>query len=164
MKMLFKNLSAKRAMRAIRAIRPRNRVDFKSALAIATLPGIVLLILQDAFIVLDVYERYFSSLDILMHLVGGACVAWAAMVLVAYAIRENKLPRMPFWFVVAFCVGTAITVGVLWEFYEFMNDFFMNTNQQLAQYGVNDTMKDLADDLMGALILSVVTGRKMLKN
>jgi hypothetical protein len=51
------------------------------------------------------------------------------MVLVAYAVRENKLPRMPFWFVVAFCVGIAITVGVLWEFYEFMSDFFANTNQ-----------------------------------
>jgi hypothetical protein len=28
---------------------------------------------------------------------------------------------------------------------------------------VSDTMKDLSDDLMGALILSAVTGRKMLK-
>jgi hypothetical protein len=139
------------------------RLDLRSALALALLPGIFLMVLQYIFLEFNVYEWYFPQLDIPMHIMGGATVAWAAWALLSYAIGAKKLPSLPFWFAVAFAVGIAATVGILWEFYEFVTDVVFNTHGQMWQFGPGDTMKDFANDLMGAFLLSVLVGRKMLK-
>jgi len=139
------------------------RLDRNTAIALALLPGVMLMVVQRIFIVTHAYDWYLPQLDIPMHIIGGASVAWAAWALMSYARSVKKLPKLPFWFSVLVAVSAAALVGVLWEHYEFLNDVFLHTDQQLAQYGTADTMKDLADDLIGALLLSVLVGRRMLK-
>ena len=139
--------------------------DWNTSLALACLPGMLLVfVLQKVFLYLNIYTWYFNQLDVFMHLIGGASVAWAVWAIMSYARSIKKLPPLPFWFAVMFAVGMALTVGVFWEFYEFLSDQLLHTDHQLVQFGVADTMKDLADDLIGALLLSVLVGRKMLKN
>ena len=139
------------------------RVDRNTAFALALLPGIMLMVVQQIFLTTHVYEWYLPQLDIPMHIIGGASVAWAVWALMNYARSEKKLPKLPFWFSVFIAVGAAALVGVLWEHYEFLHDVYLHTDEQLAQFGTSDTMKDLADDLLGGFLLSVLIGRKMLK-
>lgn len=139
------------------------QIDGKTAIALAVFPGIILMVLQYIFIEYNVYTWYFPQLDIPMHIVGGASVAWAVWVALSYLIQIKQLPKMPFWFAIAFVVGMTATVGIAWEFYEFIGDIMNNTQQQMWQFGPGDTMKDFADDIIGAFILSMAIGRKMLK-
>ncbi len=139
------------------------RVDRNTAFALALLPGIMLMVVQQIFLTTHVYEWYLPQLDIPMHIIGGASVAWAVWALMNYARSVKKLPKLPFWFSVFIAVGAAALVGVLWEHYEFLHDVYLHTDEQLAQFGTSDTMKDLADDLIGGFLLSVLIGRKMLK-
>ncbi len=139
---------------------PKRKLDRNSALAIALLPGIMLIVIHGIFTVTNIYEWYFPQLDIPMHILGGASVAWAAWALVYYARSVKKLPRLPFWFGALCAVGITAIVGVVWEFYEFIHDVLTGS---LFQLGTADTMKDLADDLLGAFILSLLVGKKLLK-
>lgn len=139
------------------------RLDRNTAFALALLPGIMLMVVQQIFLITHAYEWYLPQLDIPMHIMGGASVAWAVWTLTCYARTVKKLPKLPFWFSVFVAVGTSALVGVLWEHYEFLHDVFLHTQEQLAQYGTSDTMKDLADDLIGGFLLSVLVGRRMLK-
>ena len=69
-------------------------------------------------------------------------------------------------FVAMFAFCFAVTLGVLWEIYEFTIDFFLGTNSQkyalesgellVSQAALMDTMKDLIVDAIGALIMSVI--------
>jgi len=138
-------------------------IDGRTAMALAVFPGIILMVLQYIFLEYNVYTWYFPQLDIPMHILGGASVAWAAWVGIAYSIRIKKLPKLPFWFAIIFAVGVAAIVGIAWEFYEFIGDVINNTSQQMWQFGPGDTMKDFADDIIGAVLLSIAVGKKMLK-
>lgn len=148
---LFKNLAQK------------NKLDFRSVLMIGLLPGIVLLLIHDVFLKTNIYY-VIANMDVAMHLIGGAAVAWATWVFAVYCYEAKKLPKLPLGFLVLFAVGMACTVGVVWEFYEFIHDVFTGSDyQNILTTGVADTMKDLADDLIGAFVLSVIAGPKMLK-
>jgi hypothetical protein len=64
----------------------------------------------------------------------------------------------------AFCF--AVTLGVVWEIYEFTMDYFLNTNMQkyalengellVGKAALADTMKDLIVDAIGAFVMSVI--------
>jgi hypothetical protein len=139
------------------------RPDRNTAFALALLPGIMLFVLEYVFRFLNFYGGSFSQIDIAMHILGGASVAWAVWAFMRYARAVKKMPILPFWFSVIFVVGAAAIVGVLWEQYQFLHDTFFHTDYQLTEFGISDTMKDLADDLIGGFLLSVLVGRKMLK-
>ncbi len=139
------------------------RVDRNTAIALALLPGIIVFIFEYIFSVLGFREGLFAQFDIILHILGGASVAWAAWVYVGYAQAVKKLPPLPFWLGVIFAVGAAAIVGVLWEHYQFLHDTFLHTDEQQLEFGIADTMKDLADDLIGGLLLSVLVGGRMSK-
>ena len=66
-----------------------------------------------------------------------------------------------------------MTMGMLWEIYEFSVDYFFGTNMQkfaleggvpkVGQEALMDTMKDIIVDTVGALVMSVL-GYLSLKN
>ena len=141
----------------------KSRLDRNTAIALALLPGIMLFVLAYVMGILNIKEGPFSQFDIILHVLGGGTVAWAAWVFMSYARMIKKLPPLPFWFSAAFAVGIAAIVGVLWEHYQFLHDVFLHTDEQQYEFGTADTMKDLANDLIGGLLLSVLVGRKMLK-
>ena len=138
-------------------------LDRNTAFALALLPGIMLFVLEYIFRSLNFYEGSFSQIDIAMHILGGASVAWVAWAFMRYARTVKKLPLLSFWFSVLAAVGAAAIVGVLWEQYQFLHDTFLHTDYQLMEFGISDTMKDLADDLIGGFLLSILIGRRMLK-
>ena len=69
-------------------------------------------------------------------------------------------------FVATFAFCFAVTLGVVWEIYEFSADYIMGTNMQkfgteagelfLGQAALMDTMKDLIVDTIGAFVISVI--------
>ncbi len=99
--------------------------------------------------------HYIWWLDIPMHIAGGLWVALAALVLYyrssLVAVRDSGAH-----FVFAFAVASALSVGLVWELYEFSVAHAVS----LADDGTLDTLKDLGDDLLGALIAAFIFLRK----
>ena len=69
-------------------------------------------------------------------------------------------------FVVIFSFSFAVTLGVFWEIYEFAFDGILGLNMQkfaldggkelVGRAALNDTMKDLIVDAIGALVMSII--------
>ena len=115
--------------------------------------GILLLAIHAILASLSLYQQY-PVLDIPMHFFGGVIVAWF---FVAYVKSEqHKMSRLA-WLV---CIigGTAL-VGVVWEFYEWAMDTFVFPETQFMG-GLNDTLFDLAMDLLGACVVTTIMRRK----
>lgn len=56
-------------------------------------------------------------------------------------------------------------VGVFWEFFEFVSDFFVESKRSgLFQMGAADTLSDLFFDLLGGAALFVIYKIKMYNN
>ena len=81
----------------------------------------------------------------------------------------NKTDRVPMnlspVFVATFTFCFAVTLGVVWEIYEFTADGILHTNMQkfgledgtpfAGRLALMDTMKDLIVDTIGAAVMSV---------
>jgi hypothetical protein len=99
-----------------------------------------------AFHLFDMFPR----LDIPTHFMGGVAITY----FYRSAIRNSQgivgeIP-LPVQIIFAFtCTGTTI---ILWEFYENFMDHFLGFHMVL---GLEDTIKDMALGLLGALMLSL---------
>jgi len=94
------------------------------------------------------YERLWWW-DVLMH--GGAAIGFGLIgfIIILMLFRGNKYAAPPIalaWF--AFCY--AMTIGVLWEIFEFGMDEIFGLNMQKS--GLADTMYDLIVNTLGAFI------------
>lgn len=91
--------------------------------------------------------------DIAMHVFGGAWIALFSLYLLGKRVPVFDITKhkgMTFFIV----LGFAALAGVLWEFYEYLGDvFILDKYPFMAQQGgVFDTLKDLFNDLLGALL------------
>lgn len=92
--------------------------------------------------------------DAMLHFSAGIIIAAVGFALITVL---NNSPRValklsPFFVALfAFCLG--VTLGTLWEIYEFWQDAWFGFNMQKT--GLDDTMKDLMLDAIGALLVSV---------
>ena len=93
--------------------------------------------------------------DIPMHMVGGFWVALTSMVIYYHLGWIHRHDRSAS-FVVAAMLGATLVVGILWEVFEFSVEHLVKLNDN----GVFDTLKDLLDDMIGAVIASVIFIRK----
>ncbi len=104
--------------------------------------------------------------DTFLHTMSGAGLGALSYSLIAFLNKSDGVPvhMSPlFVAVTAFCF--AMTLGVLWEMYEFGMDVFVGTNMQkfaldggvdkVGQAALMDTMKDLIVDAIGSLVMSV---------
>jgi hypothetical protein len=91
--------------------------------------------------------------DIPLHLAGGALVGFAFLYM--FGIRTSLFPlERNRLLTLLFLTGTVTLVGVLWEFFEYLVDWYL-----LFAYGakagtqpsVADTLADLANDIAGGL-------------
>jgi len=79
---------------------------------------------------------------------------------------ENIASSLSPVFVALFAFCFSLSLGVIWELYEFAMDYFLHTNMQkyalqsgellIGQATLTDTMKDLLVDAIGALFMSIV--------
>ena len=94
------------------------------------------------------YERIWWW-DVLMHCAAAIAFGLIGFIMILMMFRDNKYAAPPIalaWF--AFCF--AMTIGVLWEVFEFGMDELFGLNMQKS--GLADTMYDLIIDTFGALI------------
>ena len=97
----------------------------------------------------------FPPLDIPTHFMGGVAITYFYRV----AIRSSQkfLGDIPFVIQVVFAITAVGTTTVLWEFAEYLSDYFLRTQHV---FGLNDTIKDMFFGLLGALILSLFYRRR----
>jgi hypothetical protein len=97
----------------------------------------------------DYWHLYFYIwwLDIPMHILGGFWVALTSLVFY-YAFPEGKEKERSVIFVYALAIASVLTIGLMWEIYEFSVDSMFS----LALNQVGDTLKDLSDDFVGGVI------------
>ncbi len=123
-----------------------------------TLPkelNIILTIALYLHYVLGEYENFYTKVswwDLFLHS-GNSIILGLIGFVFAYALLfTSRINAKPF-FISLFSVSFAVTIGVLWEIFEFIMDQLFGFNMQKS--GLVDTMTDLMADILGALIVSI---------
>lgn len=102
------------------------------------------------------YERYWWW-DLALHAGSGFLLGIFGFLFV-YLLNDNdkiSLHLSP-GFIATFAFMFAMTVGVLWEIFEFAMDTLFGMDMQRTATGVVDTMWDLVVDCIGALVIAVL--------
>lgn len=104
--------------------------------------------------------------DTILHTFSGAMIgAFGFSIINLLKQKSNNVELSPF-FVAMFSFMFAVTLGVIWEIYEFACDTVLGTNMQkfamsggeqlIGRLALKDTMEDLIVDCIGALIMSTI--------
>ena len=134
----------------------------------------VMLIMYAVFLYCAIYlgevrNFYFTvpHWDTILHTFSGVALGALGFSLVSFINKSESLHLFlsPF-FVALFAFSFAISLGVIWETYEFAVDSIFRTNMQkfalengeqlVGQAALADTMKDLIVDMAGAFVMSVI--------
>lgn len=105
--------------------------------------------------------------DSILHTFSGAMLGALGFSFITILNKADSVPmNLSPLFVALFTFCFAISLGVLWEIYEFSVDAIFNTNMQkyalenglllIGKAALTDTMKDLIVDIIGAFIMSVI--------
>jgi len=105
--------------------------------------------------------------DTILHTFSGAALGAIGFSVVSLLNKsENVSFSLSPIFVSLFAFCFAVTLGVMWEIFEFAVDSFLGTNMQkfalengeplVGQAALMDTMKDLIVDAIGAFVMSVI--------
>lgn len=100
----------------------------------------------------DFYNIYWWW-DIMLHGLSAMILAVIGLLLIDFLNRDTKadIHLSPF-FVALFSFTFALSIGALWEIFEFAMDTIFGTN--MLKSGLVDTFGDLIVDTIGALIIS----------
>ena len=117
--------------------------------------------------------------DTLLHALSGAMLGALGFVLVDFLNKDAhvKVSLSPF-FISLFAFSFALSVGALWEVYEFSFDYVLGLNMQkhttsrgvslIGRDALSDTMKDIIIDAAAAFLISalgyVINKRKQIKD
>lgn len=108
-----------------------------------------------------------SHWDNILHTFSGAMIGALGFSIVTLLNNTEKVPiNLSPIFVALFSFCFAVTLGVVWEFYEFIFDGLLGLNMQkfalengielVGRAALVDTMIDLFVDTVGALIMSII--------
>jgi hypothetical protein len=100
----------------------------------------------------DFYERVWWW-DLVLH-ASSALVFGLIGFLVVYVFYMTNRIRIAPIYVAVISFGTAVTVGTLWEIFEFLMDLGLGLNMQRS--GHTDTMTDLMVNAGGALVAAAI--------
>lgn len=123
------------------------------------------------FVVGEIGELYIRSktFDSILHTLSGSMIAILGFSIIRLLNNSEKVDlKLNPLFVSIFVVCFSITVGVLWEIVEFLADAIAGSNMQrysdsvtrepfLGRAALFDTMKDLILDMIGALVVAVIS-------
>ncbi len=109
----------------------------------------------------------FSHWDTILHICSGAMLGALGFSFVNILNKNEKIHvELSPVFVSLFALGFAVTLGVLWEIYEFTFDGLLGVNMQkfaledgtqlIGRAALADTMEDLIVDLIGAFVMSII--------
>ena len=105
--------------------------------------------------------------DTILHTFSGAMLGALGFSFISFLNKTDSVPiNLSPLFVTVFTFCFAITLGVIWEIYEFTIDSILKTNMQkfaledgellIGSAALLDTMKDLIVDTIGAFSMSVI--------
>lgn len=105
--------------------------------------------------------------DTVLHTFSGAMIGALGFSFVSLMNKEENIPlNLTPFFVAFFAFCFAVTLGVIWEIYEFTFDGILGLNMQkfaledgtglIGRAALSDTMKDLIVDAIGAFVMSVI--------
>ena len=104
--------------------------------------------------------------DTVLHTFSGAMIGFIGFSLIDILNNDNDKVTLSPFFIAFFAFCFAITVGVIWEFYEYFSDGVFGTNMQkfelkngtelIGRIALQDTMEDLIVDVLGALVASAI--------
>lgn len=98
------------------------------------------------------YEKFFWW-DILLHWINSFIFGFIGFIFAYALLLTERLKAQPM-FVSMFAVFFAISIGVVWEIFEFAMDRNFGFNMQKS--GLTDTMADLITDAAGAMLVGTV--------
>lgn len=103
----------------------------------------------------DLYYKYWWW-DVVLHTGSGFLLGIVGFVVLFLLNQTDRLPAgMRPSFVCFFGVTFAVTLGVLWEVFEYVVDELAPAiNMQSRETGVADTMHDLIVDTLGAVVVA----------
>src|SRR4051812_2076212 len=106
---------------------------------------------------LDFYYRFWWW-DLILHAASGFLLGIIGFLALYVLNQTDRLPAgMTPAFRCFFGVTFAVTLGVLWEIFEFvMDSAWPGLNMQSNETGVRDTMVDLIVDTAGAVVIGVM--------
>lgn len=108
----------------------------------------------------------FEYWDLILHTLSSVMIGFLGFSVVDILNHDNENVKLNAFFVAFFAFCFAVTLGGMWEIYEFVSDGILNTNMQkfAIQKGIDltgrkalvDTMEDLIVDGIGAFAASLV--------
>lgn len=102
---------------------------------------------------------YFTSLDKILHFLGGFALAW-----LWHWLFHHQTARLSFSARLSFILGGVAIIGVGWEIAEFLANRSKDVWPVFYHYfhggGLGDTLADMVSNLGGAFIYSLSLGRK----
>lgn len=117
----------------------------------------------------EVRSFYYNvpNWDNILHTFSGAMIGALGFSIVTLLNKTEEVPmNLSPVFVALFSFCFAVTLGVVWEFYEFTFDGLLGLNMQkfalengtqlIGRAALTDTMVDLFVDAVGALIMSII--------
>ena len=134
-----------------------------------TMEIIIMLFIFAAEILGEISSFYttFKGWDTILHTFSGAMLGALGFSFITFLNKTDQVPvNLSPVFVATFAFCFAVTLGVVWEIYEFTADGILHTNMQkfgledgtpfLGRLALRDTMKDLIVDTIGAAVMSVI--------
>ncbi|QIB70052.1 hypothetical protein Ami103574_12450 [Aminipila butyrica] len=111
--------------------------------------------------------------DTILHTFSGAMLGALGFSIISLLNAKHTWVNLSPIFVSLFAFCFAVTVGCIWEIYEFSADAILSTNMQkfmledgtllVGRAALTDTMKDLIVDILGAFVMSTVGYLSQLK-
>ncbi|RMF06235.1 hypothetical protein D6764_02620 [Candidatus Woesearchaeota archaeon] len=99
------------------------------------------------------YYFKFWWWDLMLHSLSSIILGFAGFIIIFSLWRNSRIAVSPFMFSL-FSFSFSVSIGALWEIFEFAMDFYFGTNMQKS--GLVDTMTDLIVDALGALFVSLL--------
>ena len=142
----------------------------KFRLSIPTFMMIVYAVFLYCAIYLGEVRNFYYTVphwDTILHTFSGAALGALGFSLVSLLNKTEALHMsLSPVFVALFAFGFAVSLGVVWEIYEFLADSILQTNMQkfalengeplIGRDALTDTMKDLIVDVIGAFVISII--------
>lgn len=117
----------------------------------------------------EVRNFYYTipHFDTLLHTFSGGMLGALGFSVIAFLNDSDKIPvTLSPLFVAVFTFCFALSLGAIWEIYEFLADGVLATNMQkfaledgtnhIGRLALTDTMKDIIVDALGGLAISII--------
>lgn len=116
---------------------------------------IILLFIFASVYLGDMHDFYlkFRWWDTLLHSLSGLIFGVIGFTLVYILNSSQRAPvKLTPVFIAIFAFCFSLSMGILWEIYEFLMDELFG--MKLQRFGLNDTMWDMILDTLGAIVVS----------